>query len=158
MSTVLRIALWVMVGFFVLTPGTCALALGTRYYLTVSRIDATDQPPPSWLPARSTQVAIRGTQAFHRFTGRCSCTELEAWAADRHIPLKRSDPDTVRVYDMRRAPMEWRNHMELRAESLEIELEGKNALTWEKRADDGGGITLIFDTTTDTFYGDRSLW
>lgn len=159
MRTVLRVVGWAIVGFFALFVATCGLWIGSRYYQTVSRVDSTDQPPPDWLPPQSTQVVLRGFRSWHCFSGKCTRTEIEAWATRSDLPLQAAIDGTIRVYDMRRIPTEWKNaKTDLFSEQALVELEGKNVLTWSRYADNGGGISLTFDTITGNFYGSRSLW
>lgn len=133
------------------------LFVGGRCSLVTTRIDQDGGPVPSWLPAEVADLHLRGTKASLEFSGRCPQAVIEAWATQRGILLKERRRGRVEVVDYGKVPLDWTSPLR-HDESIRTYLEDAEEIIWERRAGDGGGITLHYVPSLQSFHGNRALW
>lgn len=138
--------------------GLFALLMALRCSTVTTRVDQDGGPVPSWLPAEIDDLHIRGTRVSQDFSGRCRQDVIEAWAVQRGIPLKKRHRGRVYVIDYGKVPVEWTSPMFRHDESIRTYLEDAEETIWERREDDGGGITLHYVPSLQAFHGNRALW
>lgn len=130
----------------------------SRWWQVSARIDQDGGTAPSWLPTEVQDLHLRGTPASAVFSGRCSQAAIESWASQRDIPLTKRFRGRIYVVDYGRVPVTWTSRSSFNDESIRTYLEDTEQITWERRAGDGGGITLIYVPSLQVFHGTRDLW
>lgn len=157
----LRVFLVRTVGLAVLVVvvwfGLFALLMVSRCSTVTTRVDQDGGPVPTWLPTVVEDLHIRGTKASFEFSGRCPQTTIEAWATHRGIPLKERRRGRVAVVDYGKVPLDWTSPFR-HDESIRTYLDDTDEIIWERREDDGGGITLHYVPSLQAFHGHRALW
>lgn len=132
------------------------LFLVSRGCATTTRVDRDGGPAPAWLPQDVTDLHLRGTTAVTWFSGHCSRQSVEEWATQHDIPIKARQQKTEMV-DYAPVPLGWSSTKELYEASLRTNVEAE-ALIWERRQSNGGGITLVYIPSLGAFHGSQSLW
>jgi hypothetical protein len=146
--TIAVVGLVVLVGLFFVS----------RWWQTTVRIDQDGGPAPTWLPSGVEDLHLRGTLSSSVFSGRCSQTVIEAWASQSGIPLTKRSRGRILVVDYGKVPLTWTSRSSFNDESIRTYIEDAEEVVWERRTNNGGGITLIYIPSLQVFHGNRAQW
>lgn len=139
-----------------------ALLLGaffiSRWQTVTVRVDQDGGPVPAWLPIGASDLHLRGTRVSIHFSGRCRQAEVEAWAQEWQVPLKKRGRGAVYQVDYGKVPKDWTKSGFYLDESLRTHFEDAEEIIWEQRRPNGGGILLYYLPVQQSFHGSRELW
>lgn len=128
-----------------------------RMWSASERVDQSGGVPPPWLPKQVTELHIRGTKLSTYFSGKASLDELEAWAASLDLPIKQRRNGQATMIDYGKVPLNW-TKFNWHDPALQTTVENVEEIVWERRAANGGGITLHYIPSLRAFHGNRALW